>query len=101
MISEAALDPYHGFRDKRGRFTKGNPGGPGRPKRIHSWHTEKGFFERYPFLLIPHPGRCPQCRYIDYRYQLRLDSAQLFIIRCRCQNCGNERYYSPYREIWG
>lgn len=98
---ETTNDPYKGYRDDKGRFIKGNPGGPGRQKEAHSWLTEIKFRDKHPFLLIPHPGRCPQCKHKDYLFQLRLDSTQLFIVRCRCQNCGSERYYSPFNETWG
>lgn len=101
MIDEKAVDAFQGFRDKGGRFTKGNPGGPGRPRKPGSWLTEKAFLEKYPFLLISHPKRCPQCQNNEYIYQLRLDSKQLYTVRCRCQKCRNERYYSPYKEKWG
>jgi len=101
MIDEKAVDAFQGFRDKRGRFTKGNPGGPGRPRKPGSWLTDVEFFKKYPFLLVPNPSRCPQCQCSQYLYNLRMDSTSLYTMRCRCQRCGNERHYSPYKEKWG
>ena len=94
-------DLYKNFRDKRGRFIKGNPGNPvGRPKGSYSWLTENEFKEKYKFLNVVVPSSCPDCGGLEYRFNVRWDNNKAYSICARCNNCDRRRWYKPYIETW-
>jgi len=94
-------DLYKSFRDKRGRFIKGNPGNPvGRPKGSYSWLSEENFKKKYKFLNIVVPSSCPDCGGLEYRFNVRWDKKNTYIIRCKCNVCNRLRLYKPYIETW-
>ena len=89
------------IRDERGRFLKGYSGNfKGRPKKTYSWFTEWKFRAKYPFLQVPYPDKCPDCGEQEYRFNLRLDNKNSNIIRCKCNNCNNERQYLIFVNQW-
>jgi len=90
------VDPYEGFRDKRGRFMKGNPG-----RTTYSWLSHEEFSERYPFLLVVSPGACPDCGGSVYRFNVRFDGKNSYVVCARCNVCNRRRWYGPYMESWG
>ena len=92
------VDPYLGFRDKRGRFTEGNPG---RKSGTYTWLSAKEFKDKYPFLNIVVPDMCPDCGSDDYRFDVRWDNKRAYAVRCRCNGCNRMRWYKPYVESWG
>ena len=104
MTSE---DPYADFRDNKGRLKKGHPGNPSAPGghregsgRPYSWLNEWEFREKYYFLLIPYPNACPHCGLEEYRFNLRMDTKNTYIIRCKCNNCNYERQYLAFSKAW-
>ena len=90
-------DPYSESRDKRGRFTEGNVG---RLRGTFTWLSGEGFKEKYPFLNIVVPDVCPRCGGLSYRFNVRFDDKNSYIVRCKCNHCGIPRSYHPYREEW-
>ena len=104
MTSE---DPYADFRDNKGRFKKGNPGGTGGLREgagrfygSFTWLNEWEFREKHRFLIVSYPNSCPQCKLNDYRFDLRMDAKNTHIIRCKCNSCNYERQYLPFSKAW-
>lgn len=83
-------DPYADFRDNKGRFEKGNPGGPGRPRK---WYYEDEIIKEWK-ILIEKPPRCI-CGCRKYRYQLK-DS----VLYCLCDCCSEEYVFDAYQNQW-
>lgn len=88
-------DPYFGFRDDKGRFIKGHPG-----RTTYSWLSKKEFKKKYKFLNIKKPDACPNCGQIKYRFNVRFDNKNTWIVRCKCNACNHPRTYKSYSETW-
>ena len=100
MNEEKIEDKYKMFRDKLGRFTKGNPGSSGRPKGTYVWLFAKEFKEKYSFLNIVTPNACPDCGGKEYRFNVRWDNKRAYTVRCRCNKCNRMRWYKQYQNSW-
>ena len=92
------VDPYWGFRDECGRFTEGNPG---RRRGTYTWLSAEEFKDRYPFLNIVGPDVCPDCGGGSYRFNVRFDDRNTYVVRCKCNHCNRPRTYGPYMGSWG
>ena len=95
------VDPYLGFRDERGRFIDGNPGSRGRSKGSYVWLSAEEFKDGYPFLSVVVPGACLDCGGVVYRFNVRFDDRNTYVIRCKCNRCNRPRIYNPYVDSWG
>ena len=91
------VDPYEGFRDKRGRFMVGNPG---RLVGTYGWLSGEEFSVRYPFLNVVAPGVCSDCGGSVYRFNVRWDDKRVYTVRCRCNGCNRMRWYKQYQNSW-
>ena len=89
-------DAYCEYRDSCGRFTVGNPG-----RVSYSWLSGDEFSERYGFLRIVVPSPCSECGGLSYRFNVRFDGKNSYVVRCKCNYCNSESHYSPYSDSWG
>jgi len=83
-------DPHADFRDDKGRFKKGNPGGPGRPQE---WANGDKVAKEWG-ILIEKPPRC-YCGGRAYRFKIK-DS----VVYALCNHCNEEYVFDAYQEQW-
>ena len=90
-------DPYADFRDSKGRFKKGNPGGPGGKRknagRPQEWVDGKNAIKEWG-TLIDLPPRC-FCGGRSYRY--KKEGSVFFAL---CNHCDEELVYDDVLRMW-
>ena len=99
-------DPYEDHRDKKGRFKKGNPGGPGGRRlgagsggrrsgagRPRTWMDADVFLRKWG-VRVSSPPRCV-CGYMSYRFKKEGTA-----VLARCNQCDEKIVYDAKVNKW-